>query len=362
MQSNNKLKIVFLANYYGMYLNSFSIKQPHINRLTYEEGNCTLMNDYFGAFCSYSSTLNNFGHNSQVIVSNFEVIQKKWAEENHYKFDENNWQKDIALKQIEKIKPDVIFLGSNFELYDDFLDQIKVHCKLLVAWTSCPIPNNISHKKFDLVFTSLPYYVDNFRAQSIECELLNAAFDKNILDQVTTTKNIDFSFIGGFSVAHRYRYDIVLDLVKKVNLQVYGYGLESNRFIKSFHYNSLKRKIKKPVFGIEMYQKLQSSKITLNVHAELAKDNSVNMRLFEATGIGTLLLTDYTDSLNVYFEPEKEVITFKSKEEAVDKVKYYLKNETLRNTIAMKGQERTLNCYNYQITTTKMLNSFRKLL
>jgi len=44
------------------------------------------------------------------------------------------------------------------------------------------------------------------------------------------------------------------------------------------------------------------------------------MRLFEATGSGALLLTDYSDSLNIYFEPEKEVITFKTIEEAVDKV------------------------------------------
>jgi len=142
-------------------------------------------------------------------------IYKKWANENNSTFSENNWIKDIALEQIKKIKPDILFLGSNFEFYDGFLDQLKPHCKLFVAWTSCPIPNGISHKKFDLVFTSLPYYVDNFRAQGIQSELLNASFDPAILNYLIKQPPIDFSFIGGFSGAHKYRYDIVLDLVKK---------------------------------------------------------------------------------------------------------------------------------------------------
>jgi spore maturation protein CgeB len=86
------------------------------------------------------------------------------------------------------------------------------------------------------------------------------------------------------------------------------------------------------------------------------------MRLFEATGSGALLLTDYSDSLNTYFEPEKEVITFKTKEEAADKVKYYLKNDTIRTAIAKRGQEKTLKNYNYDVLCEKMLGFFHKML
>lgn len=359
MQSSRKLKIVFLINYYGMYLNSFTRKHPQLKTLNYSDANALMMSDFFGAYCSYSMELSSLGHDSQVIVPNFEIFQKKWAQENRYTYDKSNWLKDIAIEQIKRLKPDVLFFGSNFELYDnDFLDQLKIYAKHLVAWTSCPIPQEVSHKKFDLVFTSLPYYVDLFRSRDINCELIHAAFDPQILKYITQRKQWNLSFIGGFSEAHHYRYEVVSHLVKEVNMQVFGYGLETSRFVKPIHFVPLIRKIKKPVFGIEMYQTLASSKITLNVHAELAKDNSVNMRLFEATGSGTLLLTDYSDSLSVFFEDNKEVITFRSKEEALDKANYYLKNESLATSIAQRGQQRTLNHYNYQVTTKKILEHF----
>ena len=69
------------------------------------------------------------------------------------------------------------------------------------------------------------------------------------------------------------------------------------------------------------------------------------MRLYEATGVGSCLLTDHLDDINNYFEPDKEVVTFKSKEEALEKANYLLANEKVALEIAKLGQKRTLRCY-----------------
>jgi spore maturation protein CgeB len=50
-----------------------------------------------------------------------------------------------------------------------------------------------------------------------------------------------------------------------------------------------------------MYQALRRSLITLGREAG-------NARLFEATGVGTFLLTDFKDNLQTSFEPSREVV------------------------------------------------------
>ena len=70
------------------------------------------------------------------------------------------------------------------------------------------------------------------------------------------------------------------------------------------------------VFGIDMYQVLADSRITLNTHANNNPNEAGNMRLFEATGAGSCLLTDWKQNLNDYFKVDSEIVTFRTKEEA----------------------------------------------
>ena len=52
------------------------------------------------------------------------------------------------------------------------------------------------------------------------------------------------------------------------------------------------------VWGADMYQALRRSSITLNSHIDMAGREAGNMRLFEATGVGAFLLTDFKDNLH----------------------------------------------------------------
>lgn len=71
------------------------------------------------------------------------------------------------------------------------------------------------------------------------------------------------------------------------------------------------------------------------------------MRLFEATGIGTCLVTDWKENLIELFAPEKEVVTYRSAGECVEKVKWLLANPQERQAIARAGQQRTLADHNF---------------
>jgi spore maturation protein CgeB len=97
-----------------------------------------------------------------------------------------------------------------------------------------------------------------------------------------------------------------------------------------------------PALGIEMYQILNRSKITLNHHIDMAGCYANNLRLYEATGVGTLLITDWKKNLHELFEPGREVVSYRSPEECIELVRYYLEHDEERQAIARAGQARTL--------------------
>ena len=71
------------------------------------------------------------------------------------------------------------------------------------------------------------------------------------------------------------------------------------------------------------------------------------MRLYEATGVGTCLLTDWKPNLHELFEPDKEVVAYQSPEECVEKIKWLLEHPEERERIAQAGQARTLQKHTF---------------
>ena len=94
-----------------------------------------------------------------------------------------------------------------------------------------------------------------------------------------------------------------------------------------------------------MYKILSKSHVTFNRHADDSFGFVGNMRLFESTGVGTCLLTDSGKNISELFEENKEVVTYKSLSEAVDKARYLIENKSESDKIAKAGQLKTLNSH-----------------
>lgn len=100
-----------------------------------------------------------------------------------------------------------------------------------------------------------------------------------------------------------------------------------------------------PVFGVEMYQLLRRAKLSFNIHIDTIQGQAGNMRMFEVTGAGSCLLTDAASNMSDLFEDGKEVVTYSSLEECVEKANYLLENEAERAEIATAGHKRTLKSH-----------------
>jgi spore maturation protein CgeB len=299
-----------------------------------------------------------------MIIPNCKPLQFAWARENNFKVDYKKWIFSIPIEQIKRIKPEIFYISSMFEYYGEFLEEIKKHTKKIFGWISCEIQKGLNLSQFDLILTSLPYYKDFFRNLGVHSELLTASFDNAVLEKFSTDldKDIDFSFIGSLTSAHSNRIKLVKELIEKTPLLVFGKGVDAipdkrNFFQRIFKASIYYQRYRGEAWGLDMYKVLRRSKITFNAHIDIAKHFAGNIRMYEATGIGTLLLTDGKHAPNKPFSND-EVVYYDSVQDAVEKVNYFLEHEEERNAIAQKGQFRTISDYSAENTARKMFDYF----
>jgi spore maturation protein CgeB len=111
-----------------------------------------------------------------------------------------------------------------------------------------------------------------------------------------------------------------------------------------------------------MYQILGETKIIINRHISAAENYANNMRLFESTGMGALLITDEKQNLNDLFTVGTEVMAYRDVDDLAEKIRYYLSHETERERIAAAGQRRTLTDHTYQKRMGELLQIIERYL
>jgi spore maturation protein CgeB len=156
--------------------------------------------------------------------------------------------------------------------------------------------------------------------------------------------------VGGISRHHGKAIPVLEYLARNTHMQFFGYGADSlnkDSPIRARHHGE--------VWGLDMYRALARSRITLNRHINVAENNANNMRLYEATGVGSMLITDRKDNLGELFEVGKEVVAYSSPEEAAELIRYYLAHPAEADAIARAGQARTLRDHTYKQRMAELL-------
>ncbi len=324
-----------------------------------------LLNKAFGTADFYSRNLERLGHEVQDLIVNCPLLQAAWARENHVGFSRLALGlpsrllrlpvvgklvsllpgfAEIALEQVRAFKPDVLYCQEIRFFSPEVMAEFRSHVKLIVGQIASPLPAEPFVKSYDLILTSFPHFVPRIRAMGVASEYFRIGFDESVLAKLgRVEKDIDVSFVGGISRHHGKAFPMLEYLARNTPIQFYGYGaerLEQGSPIAARHHGE--------VWGLDMYRALARSRITINRHINVAENNANNMRLFEATGVGTLLLTDRKDNLGDLFEIGKEVVAYSSAEEAAELIRYYLAHPEEARAIARAGQARTLREHTYR--------------
>jgi spore maturation protein CgeB len=207
----------------------------------------------------------------------------------------------------------------------------------------------------------LTQFVERFRALGLPAEYFRIGFDERVLTHLggVVDERYDSVFVGDLSRANQHRESNprLERAARRTKIDFWGYsntGWPSDSpMVTNYHGEA---------WGIDMYKKLREAKIALNRHGDVAGDCAANMRLYEATGVGTMLLTDAKANMSQLFELGGEVETYADEDELVEKITHYLADEDARRALAHAGQERTLREHSYRqrmVELVALLNSYR---
>lgn len=354
------MRILILDTYYRYFTERFYRENPQASKLPYAKQLKKITDQAFGTADFYSKNLKPLGNCVEEVILNNYDLQHQWVKEHGdnrlldlitkipyvRKYYKSNWVQEILTDQILDYKPDVIYVQDLTVPGSDFLNNIKKRTHSIVVGQ---ISYNTQFIKdffspYDLILTSFPHYLKDFSKLGVTSKYFRIAFESTVLPKLHRNKKLyPVTFVGGFSRYHLKAYETMEWVAKRTPVDFWGYGYNTlsprSTILKSYHGEA---------WGIDMYEILHNSKITLNRHSEVSKNYANNMRLYEATGVGSFLITDYKDNLKDLFILGKEIETYKTKEELLEKIKYYSTHEKERAAIAKAGQRRTLKEHTYE--------------
>jgi spore maturation protein CgeB len=259
----------------------------------------------------------------------------------------------ILLAQVEDFRPDLIFNQDVFHVDTALMRRIKAIGKpILIGQVGIDPPLGEDLTVYDLMLSLLPRVVQSLRARSVRAEVRHLAFEPAILDALPAnpSPNVEVSFVGQVSVDHRQRITLLEAVARRFDLKFWGLLPDTLPASSPLH-----RCFQGELWGTEMYQALRRSRITLNSHIDLTGREAGNMRLFEATGAGAFLLTDFKDNLHTLFAPEREVAVWRSVDDCIAAIERYLVDDKARGEIARAGQARTMAQHTYRHRVAEIL-------
>jgi spore maturation protein CgeB len=103
----------------------------------------------------------------------------------------------------------------------------------------------------------------------------------------------------------------------------------------------------------EKAKALLSAGIVINT-MHFTEIEGVNCTLFEAAGCGAFQIADWKPGLPELFEPEREIVTFRTRRELKEKVDYYLAHPEERREIAGRACARAHRDHTYEKRLQKM--------
>lgn len=365
---------------YQSYLDRFYSRNPRLKTLSFLGQLSELENDCF----PWILTWNQFNTDDSVEV--FETIhndfylQQSWCN-NRFIMDAD-WQKKIIIEQIKFFQPNVCIIYPPELFSSEFVDQIRevVRHPVVVGGYDGMDRQNISlYNGYDFVITCSKFISKYYSDNGFATYALEFGFDPKVLTNLKVSKKrYPISFSGSiFEGIHDDRLELLRVLIRDgQNVTISSdfeiarhYSLFSRRLLRAIKNGTFvdyyeKYKIHKhnigPLFGRDMFQFLYNSDITLNLHGDKISF-AANVRLYEATGVGTCLLTDWKKNISEIFEPDKEIVTFQTKEEAYDRIKFLKKHEKVRMAIAQNAKKRTLSDYTYAQRIPKVIQFVKQL-
>jgi spore maturation protein CgeB len=315
-----------------------------------------------------------YGWDVEFFIPNARALNDIWRAENPSGAELHG--ESLLLHQIQKAKPDALYayLCSSGREWRDFLPRVRAavpSLKVIAGQDGVGRCDLEMQRGVDVVFSCLrhiaDYYQQNWSGGVYFPYAYSTKLDELTAGLPTTQVAHSLGFVGSlfsFNEAdHSTRKTLLLALGRKYPLKVWTSSVAAGRpyLRKSQIYRFLAgdwqgladaallhKMCQGEACGIEMFALLRRTSISINAHIATAKGFAANMRLFEATGAGSCLVTESASNLGDFFEPDYEVVSYKSIDECVEKVGWLLAHPDEQAAIAERGRKRVLQQHLYK--------------
>ena len=270
-----------------------------------------------------------------------------------------SFNKEI-LRVVKKYKIDFIILGHTQKIFESTyikLREINKNIKIVKLYIDSISPEFFNFWKvfYDFKYLNKIYISSNVTTLNVnygkKFSFIQYPVHKKI-DYLksfnNTKKNIDVFYATSHGVNRGIlkkgrideRHDFVNFLANKLkNYKTYFPG-----------FNNVE-----PIWGKKFYKALYNSNITINYSRGILKNLYSSDRLSSLIGNGCFILNE---KKNLYYKKfnKIELINFKSKNDLISKIKYYLKNKKLAKKIAKKCYLKYHNLYNSKKIVKKIIS------
>lgn len=388
------MRLLRITTLYERYLAEFYGRHPALRTAPYDAQRAALDHDAFGWADFWNEALRPRGYEVLDVALNARPIQRAWATEHLGRAASGLPDEAIGLAQAIDFRPDVVWLDVASEPLIRRIRNEVPSVRLVLGWCGSLVPDSPAWRHVDLMLSCAGESVDRFVREGLRAVTLHHGYDPRVEATLESgPKRWEVSFVGQIladDAVHSTRARVLERIRERESVAIFspdgttplrdrvqtglrnaaggigrlllnlGVPAESLRRFPRLARAALARKtrgpaispalrgaIRPPVFGLAMYQVLRDSHATLNVHADSSPRFASNMRLFEATGIGACLVTDWKENLADLFDVDREIVTYRNLGELEEKLRWLASAPAEREAIAEAGRKRVLREHTY---------------
>lgn len=270
-----------------------------------------------------------------------------------------------AFHIIKETGPDFILHGKD-ELPAGTFQELRRHAKIIQWYPDPVIPGWLPAyvETADFFFTMSEGLVPEFRKINPHSFWLSQAFDPSFFKVHDITENdkrtfgSDITFVGNLGSKPQYlpRRKYLMRVLKEgFHLKWWGPRLPRKISTLPLLMGKLGRSYGgRLVWGEDHAKISQLSKIYLGFDSKPQIRKSMSERMYIAAGCGAFYMCEHVDGIEEVMEPDREIVTFRTEDEMVEKIRYYLDHEAERKKIAEAGKERVLRDHTYEVRVRQM--------
>lgn len=282
--------------------------------------------------------------------------------------------KDL-IKRVEIEKPELVFIYRGNAIFAKTIKEIK-KSKALVFGYNNDDPFSAKHPfymwrhflkaapHYDHIFVYRQKNLDDYKKIGYRnTSLLRSYYlaEKNfpIKKLLSEKYKCDVIFVGHWENDGRDEY-IKAIIDRGINFKLFG-----SEWQRSKYYNFFKNKLGE-IYSLDQDYNLaiNSAKIVLCFLSKLNND-TYTRRNFEIPAAKTFMLSEYSNDLNELFAAGQQADYFRTKEEMIEKIKFYLQNSKEREKIALAGYQKLLTGGHEVLDRAKevlaVFNKYKKL-